>query len=40
MPPTPGMDKAGVMSFRNMADCERIKGAVAGDARKAAVILK
>jgi nitrite reductase (NADH) large subunit len=38
MPRIDGIDKDGVLAFRDAADCERIKRLVAGGARKAIVI--
>jgi len=37
VPPIPGVDKDGVIAFRNIADCERLKGTV-GKSRRAVVI--
>jgi len=37
VPPIPGVDKEGVIPFRNIADCERLKGAVK-EGRRAVVI--
>ncbi len=37
VPPIPGVDKEGVITFRNIADCERLKGAVK-EGRRAVVI--
>ncbi len=38
MPDLRGIDKEGVVTFRDLADCDRIKGLAAGGARKAVVI--
>jgi nitrite reductase (NADH) large subunit len=38
VPPIPGIDKAGVVSFRDVKDCEKIKGLLEGEGQKAVVI--
>ena len=38
MPKLEGIDKHGVVTFRDLADCDKIKGLAAGGAKKAAVI--